>query len=51
MLAIFIEIVHLYAWTSGAMAKFAVAMPRKLKFTKKPKWVNSEEITRKISTM
>ena len=38
MLAIFIEIVHLYAWASGAMAKFA-GMPHKLSFTKKPKWL------------
>ena len=38
LLVIFIEIVDLYAWASGAMAKFA-GMPRKLKFYQKSKWV------------
>ena len=34
MLAILIEMVYLYAWASGATAKF-VGMPRKLKFYQK----------------
>ena len=34
LLAILIEIVYLYAWASGAMAKF-VGMHRKLKFYQK----------------
>ena len=34
MLAILIEMVYLYAWASGATAKF-VDMPRKLKFYQK----------------
>ena len=34
MLAILIEMVYLYAWASGATAKFA-GMPRKLKFYQK----------------
>ena len=34
MLAILIEMVYLYAWASGAAAKF-VGMPRKLKFYQK----------------
>ena len=53
MLAIFIKIVHLYAWASGAMAKFA-GMPRKLKFYQKAKMgerIKAEKITRKITTM
>ena len=34
LLVILIEIVYLYAWASGAIAKFA-GMPRKLKFYQK----------------
>ena len=34
LLAILIEMVYLYAWASGATAKFA-GMPRKLKFYQK----------------